>query len=75
MHYQNNVARIKQKGGDMFRRFILSCVCCTALPVFAQTVSISIECQEAIRSGESVRNSAIYSPCGFDDKYKAFGEL
>lgn len=58
----------------MFRRFILSCVCFVALPVLGQTFSMSLECQEAVRAGESIRNSEIYSACGFDDRQKALGE-
>ena len=58
----------------MFRRFILSCVCFMALPALAQNFSLNLECQEAVRAGESIRNDDIYSACGFDDRQKAMGE-
>lgn len=58
----------------MFHRIILSSLCFVALPCLAQTFSLSIECQEAIRAGESIRNSDIYTACDFDNRQKAFGE-
>lgn len=58
----------------MFYRFVFSCVCFMALPSFSQTFSLSSECQEAVRAGENIRSTDIYTACGFDDKEKAFGE-
>ena len=59
----------------MFRRFVISCICLTiSVPAWTQTFSLSSECQEAVRSGESIRNPDIYTACGFDDRQKALGE-
>ena len=58
----------------MFRRFIVLSTCLVVLPVFAQTFSLSLECQEAVRSAENIRNSDIYTACDFNNRQKAFGE-
>lgn len=59
----------------MFHRFIVPCICLAlSIPAFSQTFSLSMECQEAVRSAENIRNSDIYTACGFDDSQKALGE-
>ena len=58
----------------MFRHLILSGLFLIALPLSAQTFSLTAECLDAVRAGESVRNPDIYTTCGFDDRQKAFNE-
>ena len=56
-------------------RFLLPCLSVMiSCGVAAQTFSLGIECQEAVRAGESARNPGVYTACGFNDKQKAFGE-
>ena len=59
----------------MFRRFVFfSLVTLVFNPVFAQVSSLTIPCQEAVRTAETIRNNEIYSKCGFDNRKKAIGE-
>ncbi len=56
-------------------RFLLSFLCITSLSTaWGQSFSLSPECQEAVRAGENIRNSTVYTSCGFDERQKAFGE-
>ena len=56
-------------------RFIFGLLCSVVtVPAMAQTFSVSLECQEAVRAGENMRTSDIYAVCGFDDRQKALGE-
>ena len=58
----------------MFHCFVAFCVCVFALSVAAQPASLTIECQNAVLAGERIRNSDVYTACGFDDQQKALNE-
>ncbi len=56
-------------------RFIFGLLCSMmTIPAMAQSFSISLECQEAVRAGENMRTPDIYAACGFDDRQKALVE-
>ncbi|MGN0919974.1 MAG: hypothetical protein ACI4OR_04390 [Alphaproteobacteria bacterium] len=58
----------------MVRFLLFCCVSVLCQGAMAQTSALGIECQEAVRAGENIRNPAVYAACGFDERQKAFGE-
>ena len=59
----------------MLRHFLFcSLAILTFKSAYAQVSSLTIPCQEAARTAETIRNDEIYTKCGFDNRKKALGE-